>query len=116
MVDRSLHQQNRGSMFMRVFRAAAVITLLVGPAGTAYAQDQTPVPRYGDQKAKSPQQIEEEKQADKAYQKSLGNIPDKGPVDPWSNARSADTPQAATKAVQVKPKPKPPTKTGSSAN
>lgn len=101
---------------MRVFRAAAVIALLVGPAGTVYGQDQTPVPRYGDQKAKSPQQIEEEKEADKAYQKSLGNIPDKGPVDPWGNARSADAPQAATKAAQVKPKPKRPTKIGSTAN
>jgi hypothetical protein len=102
-------------MLMRVFRAAAMLALLVGPAGTAYAQDQAPMPQYGDQKAKSPKQIEEEKEADKAYQKSLGNIPDKGPVDPWGNARSTDTPQAATKAAQVKPKPKP-TKTGSNAN
>lgn len=100
---------------MRVFRAAAMIALLVGPAGAAYAQSQTPVPRYGEDKAKTPQQIEEEKEADKAYQKSLGNIPDKGPVDPWGNTRSVDTPQAATKAAQVKPKPKP-TKTGSNAN
>jgi hypothetical protein len=112
-----LQQQNRGSMFMRIFRAAAMIALLVGLAGTAYAQNQAPVPRYGEDKAKTPQQIEEEKQADKAYQKSLGNIPDKGPVDPWGNARSTDEPKAATtKAAQVKPKPKPPTKTGSNAN
>jgi hypothetical protein len=110
------HRQNRGSLFMRIFRAAAMIALLVGPAATAYAQSQAPVPRYGEDKAKSPQQIEEEKEADKAYQKSLGNIPDKGPVDPWGNARSTDTPQAATKAAQVKPKSKPPTKTGSNAN
>src|ERR1700691_5458555 len=95
------HRQNRGSMFMRVFRAAVVIALLVGAAGTAHAQDQAPIPRYGDQKAKTPQQIEEEKEADKAYQKSLGNIPDKGPVDPWGNARGVDAPKAAaTKAAQ----------------
>jgi hypothetical protein len=104
-------------MFMRIFRAAAMIALLVGPAGTAYAQSQTPVPRYGEDKAKTPQQIEEEKQADKAYQKSLGNIPDKGPVDPWGSTRSTDAPKAAaTKTSQVKPKPKPPTKTGSNTN
>jgi hypothetical protein len=103
-------------MFMRVFRAAAMIALLVGPAGAAYAQSQTPVPRYGEDKAKTPQQIEEEKEADKAYQKSLGNIPEQAPVDPWGNARSADAPKAATKAAQVKPKSKPPTKTGSNAN
>ena len=96
---------------MKVFGAAALIALLAGPA---FAQS---VPRYGDiNKSKTPQEIEQEHETDKAYEKSLGNIPDKGPVDPWGNARSTDTPQPATKAAQVKPKPKPPTKTGSNAN
>ena len=59
---------------MRVFRAAAVIALLAGPAA---AQTQAPVPRYGDEdKAKSPQQIAAEKEAERAYKRSLGNIPD----------------------------------------
>ena len=96
---------------MRVFRAAAIIALLAAPA---YAQspDQH-VPRYGETATpKSPQQIESEKQADKAYKNSLGNIPDKGPIDPWGIARSADAPKAATKAAPAKPR----INTGSATN
>src|ERR1700722_11762685 len=87
-----------GSHHMRVFRAAAIIALLAGPA---YAQSSGEhVQRYGEtSKPKSPQEIESEKHADKAYNNSLGNIPDKAPTDPWGNARSADTPKQSTKAA-----------------
>ena len=105
---------------MRVFRAAAMIALLAGLAGPAYAQAQAPLPRYGDidKATKTPQQIEADKAAEKAYQNSLGNIPDKGPSDPWGNARSADAPKPATKSVTkaAKVAPKPQTKTGATAN
>jgi hypothetical protein len=100
---------------MRVFRAAAIIALLAGPA---YAQ--TPdqhVPRYGETSTpKSPQQIESEKQADRAYNHSLGNIPDKGPTDPWGNARSADAPKQAAKAPSKAAPAKPRTNAGNAAN
>jgi hypothetical protein len=94
---------------MRVFCAAAIIALLAGPA---YAQSSGEhVERYGEtSKPKSPQQIEADKEADKAYNKSLGNIPDKGPIDPWGNARSADAPKVSTK-----PSPKQPTKSAAKA-
>ncbi len=102
---------------MRVFCAAAVIALLAGPA---YAQDQKPVPRYGDVATpKSPQEIQAEKDADRAYNNSLGNIPDKGPVDPWGNARGTDAPKSAPKAVTksvAKTTPAKGPKTGSAAN
>ncbi len=104
---------------MRIFRAAAIIALLAGPA---YAQSSGEhVERYGEtSKPKTPQQIEDEKQADKAYNNSLGNIPDKGPTDPWGNARSAGAPKestkqptkSASKAAPAKPRPS----TGSAAN
>jgi hypothetical protein len=83
---------------MKVFRAAAVVALLVGPA---YAQTpSTSVPRYGDTaKPKSPTEIEAEKEAERAYQRSLGNIPDKGPTDPWGNVRSDSAPKTAAKAA-----------------
>jgi hypothetical protein len=84
---------------MRVFRAAAVIALLAGPA---YAQSQS-VPRYGDTaKPKSPQEIEADKEAERAYQRSLGNIPDKGPSDPWGNVRSESAPKPVAKAAPAK--------------
>jgi hypothetical protein len=72
---------------MRVFSAAALATVL---ASAALAQSQ-PVPRYGDiNKEKTPQEIEAERQTEKAYRSSLGNIPDKGPSDPWGQVRSGN--------------------------
>jgi hypothetical protein len=96
---------------MRIFCAAAIFALLAGPA---FAQ-QKPVPRYGEDSSKTPQEIAADKAADKAYSKALGNIPDKGPVDPWGTARSTDAPKSAAKTA-VKTAPAKPTKTGSTAN
>ena len=94
---------------MRVALAAVLIAVLAGPA---YAQSQAPVPRYGEtDKKKSPQEIAAEKEAEKAYQRSLGNIPDKGPSDPWGNVRSDSAPKPVAKAAPAKR-----TKTGSTAN
>jgi hypothetical protein len=98
---------------MRVFRAAAIIALLTGPA---YAQSAPPVPRYGDVATpKSPQEIENDKEAERAYKNSLGNIPDKGPTDPWGSTRSVDAPKTTAKAT-AKTAPAKRTKTGSTAN
>ena len=92
---------------MRVLAAAAVIALLVGPV---YAQGA--VPRYGEtEKDKTPQQIEADKEAQRAYQRSLGNIPDQGPTDPWGNVRSESGPKPVAKTLPAKR-----TKTGNSAN
>jgi hypothetical protein len=82
---------------MRVFRAAAVIALLAGPA---YGQS---IPKYGEtEKAKSPQQIEADREAERAYKRSLGNIPDQGPTDPWGNVRSDSAPNPVAKAAPAK--------------
>jgi hypothetical protein len=103
-------------MHMRVFRTAAMIALLAGPA---YAQaPEAPMPRYGDvNKAdKTQTQIEADRQAEKAYNNSLGNIPDKGPSDPWGNARSVNEPKPVAKPAAKKTaktgSAKPQTKTG----
>ena len=95
---------------MRVFVAAAVIASIVG-SGCAYAQTPS-VPKYGEEdKAKSPSQIEADKQAQKAYERSLGNIPDKGATDPWGNVRSDNSPKPVVKAAPAKR-----AKTGNAAN
>jgi hypothetical protein len=91
-------------MRMRVFRAALVVAFLSGAflAAPAYAQQ---VPRYGEEtKDKTPQQIEADKAADRAYKRSLGNIPDQGPTDPWGTVRgNNDAPKAsAAKAKKTK--------------
>jgi hypothetical protein len=96
-------------MRMRVFRAALVGAFLVGAslAAPAYAQQQH-VPKYGEEtKDKSPQEIEADKAADRAYKRSLGNIPDQGPTDPWGTVRGNND---APKASAAKTKK---TKTGS---
>jgi hypothetical protein len=76
---------------MRVFRAALVIAFLAGPA---YAQS---VPKYGEEsKEKSATEKEADKAAERAYQRSLGNIPNQGPTDPWGVVRSNnDAPKAS---------------------
>jgi hypothetical protein len=86
-------------MRMRVFLAAAVIALLAGPV-CAQAQS---IPKYGEiDKAKTPQEIQADRDAERAYKRSLGNIPDKGASDPWGNVRSESAPKPAAKAVPPK--------------
>jgi hypothetical protein len=86
---------------MRVIRVAAMIVLLSGPA---FAQD-AHVQQAGEaDKQKTPGQIQSEKQAKQAYEKSLGNIPDKGATDPWGAVRNNDAPKATGKAASAKPR------------
>jgi hypothetical protein len=92
---------------MKFFCAAAVIALIAGPA---FAQEKT-VHRYGEPPVeKSQQEIAADREAEKAYNKSLGNIPDQAPVDPWGNARGVDSSKTAKTA------PAKHSKTGSTAN
>ena len=98
---------------MKVFRTAAIIAVMM--AGPAYAQTNKP-PAPTPDPPKSQSEIDSDKAADKAYKRSLGNIPDKGPTDPWGSARSIDAPKAATKTVTKASPAKPKTKTGSAAN
>jgi hypothetical protein len=93
---------------MKIFRAAALVALLTGPA---YAQmpDINIIPEA---RSKTPEEIEQDNVREKAYKESLRKIPDaKASSDPWGSVRSADTPKAA-KSTQVKPR----TKTGSTGN
>jgi hypothetical protein len=104
-------------MRVRAFIAAVMIAALAGPA---WAQ-QKPVQRYGEKdKEKTPNEIQQERDAERAYQRSLGSVPEKGPVDPWGNARSVETPKgdakAAAKTDAKAAPPKPKAKTGSTAN
>jgi hypothetical protein len=84
---------------MRVIRVAAMILLLSGPA---FAQQ---VQQAGEaDKDKTPGQIQSEKRAKDAYEKSLGNIPDKGATDPWGVVRNNDGRKATGKAASTKPR------------
>jgi hypothetical protein len=79
---------------MKVLRAAALMALLL--AGPAYAQQKPPPPT---DPPKSLSEIEREKSTDQAYRKSLGNIPDKPPADPWGGARAVEPAKPASSQV-----------------
>ena len=84
----------------RTLGAVVLIALLAGPA---YAQDQH-VPKYGEaDKEKSPAEKEADKEAQRAYQRSLGNIPEQKGADPWGAVRSDNAPpKAAIKTAKPK--------------
>jgi hypothetical protein len=85
-------------------------------AAPAYAQSKASTAPTMEQMmdGKTPDQIEKEQAAEKAYKESLKKIPDaKTSSDPWGSARSADAPKTAAKAATAK---KPPAKTGNPAN
>jgi hypothetical protein len=98
---------------MRIFGAAVAVAWLVAiglPAGPAHAQTPS-VNLLADQPSKTPEQLEKEEAAQKAYKESLKKIPDaKVSNDPWGTVRdtSKDASRDTSKATPAKPK----TKTG----
>ena len=98
-------------MRVRTFIAAAIVAALAGPV----LAQQAPMQRYGEKdKEKTPTELQRERDAERAYQRSLGSVPAKDPVDPWGIARSADAPKGDAKAA-AKAAPKAKTKTGEAA-
>lgn len=85
---------------MRLVSVAAILAVLAGPA---FAQT-APMQKYGDpDPEKSRNEIEAEKQAERAYKRSLSNVPNaSGPVDPWGNVRGGETQKDAAKPAPVK--------------
>jgi len=81
---------------LRIWLALAIIASLASPA-FGQTTKAPPQPTPGGP-PKTPHEIEADKAADRAYQKSLRNIPDQPPADPWGSARSADPPKATAKS------------------
>ena len=92
---------------MRVIAAAVTVALLAGPA----LGQQQAIPKYGEaEKEKTLQQKQADKAAEAAYKRSLGNIPEQKPTDPWGNVRGDNSSKAEATAPAKK------TKTGASPN
>lgn len=70
---------------MRILRAAALLTVIL--TGPVFGQVKPPAPS---DPPKGPGEVETEKSRDQAYKKSLRNIPDQPPADPWGGARAID--------------------------
>jgi hypothetical protein len=92
---------------MKIFRAAALVALLAGLSGPAWAQAPN-INLMPEVATRTPEQKEADAIKEKAYRESLRKIPDaKGSNDPWGTVRAAEP----AKTAPAKPK----TKTGSTA-
>jgi hypothetical protein len=86
---------------MRLIGIVAVMALLAGPA----LAQQKNMPKYGDEdKEKSATEKAAEKDAEKAYQRSLGNIPEQKSTDPWGTVRGDNAAPKAAAKTPAKPK------------
>lgn len=98
--------------FSRVFsRGPGLVVLIALTAAVtglpALAQDNH-IQRYGEKdKEETPTEKAAKKEAERAYQRSLGNIPAQKSTDPWGIVRTDDTASKdAPKAKTASPKPK----------
>jgi hypothetical protein len=92
-----MQKKNGGSIRMRVLGATAAIALLL--AAPAYAQRAPAAPQ---DPPKSPTQLEQERATENAYKRSLGNIPNQPPADPWGGARAVEGPKPVAKDPPAK--------------
>ena len=88
--------------------AAVAAVLLVRPAS---AQGAMAIP-LNSENAKSPEEIEKQRQIEADYKAAIKKMPDAKATDPWGTMRSADT---GAKPAQPKPKTIAPKKTTSNA-
>jgi hypothetical protein len=108
---------------MKVFRMAAMLALLAGPAyvaGSACAQEAPHINLLADGPSKTDDEKAVDAERDKAYKETLKKIPDaKASNDPWGGMRSdppkAAQPKAAASASKTSASAKKP-KTGPSTN
>ncbi|UQD68803.1 hypothetical protein JEY40_22410 [Bradyrhizobium japonicum] len=81
-------------------RKIAVAVMFALIAQTALAEDH--VPMYGEEsKAKTEAEKANDIRAERAYQRSLGNVPNQKAVDPWGTARGDEAKKPATPAKPV---------------
>lgn len=92
-------------VFSRVRGMVAVCACLAVAAPWPALAQQQPMQKYGEpDKDKTPSEKAAEKEAQKAYERSLGNIPAQQNTDPWGIAREKSPPKAVTKTAAPKPK------------
>ncbi|MDN4981768.1 MULTISPECIES: hypothetical protein [unclassified Bradyrhizobium] len=98
---------------MKVFRMAAVLVLVAGPA---FAQDSPHINLMADGPAKTEDEKAADAARDKAYKETLKKIPDaKASSDPWGGMRAEPPKQPAPKAAAATSTHKKP-KAGTASN
>lgn len=97
---------------MRKIAAAIMLALIAGPA---LAEDH--IQQYGEEaKPKSETEKAADRQAERAYQRSLNNVPDQKPVDPWGAARGDDASKKAAAPAKPAAKQSSKAKSGGTVN
>ena len=97
---------------MRKIAVAVMLALIAAPA---LAQDH--VQQYGEApKEKTPSEKADDDRAERAYQRSLNNVPDQKPVDPWGTARGDDASKKSAAPAKPVVKQSSKAKSGSTAN
>jgi len=93
-----------GRMKMKIAGLLAVVALLAGPASAQMPEPHVKGPGEPEPD-KTRSQIEAEKEAERAYRRSLGNIQEQKAADPWGTVRSENAPpKAGAKPAAAKPK------------
>lgn len=84
---------------MRTFLLAVMLTIIAVPA---FAQmPGTGIP-LNQGKPVSPEEQEKRRATEDAYQRTIKQIPDAKPQDPWGNMRGNDTPASGAAKKQTK--------------
>ena len=97
---------------MRKIAVAVMLALIAAPA---LAQDH--IQQYGEQpKEKTAAEKADDARAERAYQRSLKNVPDQKPVDPWGIARGDDASKKSAAPAKPAVKQSSKAKSGSTAN
>lgn len=98
---------------MRKFAVAVLLALIAAPA---LAQDDH-IQQYREPpKEKSAMEKAADARAERAYQRSLDNVPDQKPVDPWGTARGDDASKKSTAPDKPAVKHSSKAKSGSATN
>ena len=79
--------------------AAAAIVLALAPVGAA-AQIPMSMPMGRDKPQLTPEQLEKQKELEKAYKAAKEKIPEKNVADPWGNIRPAPGTSANAKSAK----------------
>jgi hypothetical protein len=101
-----------GSFSMRKITVAVMFAMI---SGSALAQDH--VQQYGEEsKEKTASQKADDERAERAYQRSLNNVPNQKAVDPWGTARGDDASKKSAAPAKPVVKQSSKAKSGSTAN
>ena len=93
----------------------AVAVLLALMAAPALAEEHMLGPGQ-EPKEKTAMQKADDARAERAYQRSLSNVPDQKPVDPWGSARGDDASKKSAAPAKPAVKQSSKIKSGSTAN